>query len=97
MVVLIANQLHVLAALSYVHHLLLFLLSLRLLLHTLNGFPGDSISNRLATAAEDGERVQPWIVSENLLQIVRSVDIVDTLERLALLFKIFDCGLVLSR
>lgn len=97
MVVLIANQLHVLAALSYVHHLLLFLLSLRLLLHTLNGFPSDSISNRLATAAEDGERVQPWIVSENLLQIVRSVDIVDTLERLALLFKIFDCGLVLSR
>lgn len=95
MIILITNQLHVLAALSYVDHLLLFLFSLCLLLHALDCFPSDAISNWFSTAAEDGEGVQPWIVTEDLFQIVGSVNIVDTLEWLAFLFKIFDCSLVL--
>lgn len=104
MVILIADKLHVLPAcssgscrsLAHVDHLLLLLLPLLLLLHALDRFPGDAVAHGFTAAAEDWEGVQPRIVSENLLQIVRAIYIVNALERLPLLFQVFDRGLIFS-
>ena len=94
LIALIADQL---LAGTNVYHFLLFQFFLSLFLHTLNGFPSDAVSHGLAATTEDWERVQPGIVSENLLQVISGVDIVNALEWLAFLLQILDCGLVFPR
>jgi hypothetical protein len=62
---------------------LLFSLTLSKFLLALDRGPVDAISNWLATSAEDWERIEPWVSSEDLFPVFCGSDIVHTLERLA--------------
>ena len=75
--------------------LLLSLLLLELLL-ALDGGPVDSIADRLATSAKYWEGVEPDVLSEDLLPVLLSADVVLTLEGSALLVEVLDSGLVLG-
>ena len=86
LIVLRSNKLHVFILTSNIYHFLLFLFSLFSFLHTLYCFPCYAVADGLATPTKYWEWVQPRVVSEDLLQVVVWVDVVVTLERLALLF-----------
>ena len=64
-------------------------------MHALDCFPGNPVSHWLAGSTEDWEWVQPRVITENLFQIIRCVDIVDALERLSFLFEVLDRCFVL--
>lgn len=63
---------------------------------TLDRWPVDTISNRLSTAAEYRERIQPGIVSKDLLPVLGSADIVDALKWLSKLIKILNSCFVFA-
>ena len=88
LIVRLPNKLHVLVIVVAfnVYHFLLPLFSLFTFLHALYCLPGDAVADGLATSAKYWERIQPRIVSKDLLQVVGRVDIVIALEWLALLF-----------
>jgi hypothetical protein len=58
--------------------------------------PVDAVANRLSTAAEDGEGIQPGVVAEDLLPVFGVADIVYALEGFAEFIEIFDRCFVLT-
>lgn len=63
---------------------------------TLNGWPIDSITNGLSTTAEDRERIEPWIGSEDLFPVLTPSYIINALEWFPKLVKVFNCCLVFT-
>lgn len=110
-ILLIAHHYHILVWSDHLHLLLtlsalllfplpplLHLLLLRqLLLLTLHRQPVYAVALGLAAAAEDGEGVEPGVDAEDLLPIFIWPNIINTLERLALLVQILNGCLVLAR
>ena len=70
LVVLGANKLHISVLTPDIDHFLLPLFSLFSFLHALDCLPGNTVADGFAAAAKDRERVQPRIISEDLLQVV---------------------------
>ena len=64
---------------------------------TLNRWPVDTISNWLARSTEDRERIQPGIVTKDLLPVFGFSNIILRFELLALFIEVFNGCLVLSR
>jgi hypothetical protein len=78
------------------HSSLLLGLSLSKLLLALDCWPVDAVAHWLAATAKDWEWVQPWICSKDLLPVLLTAHVIDTLKWLSELVQVLNSRLVLT-
>jgi len=87
---------HLNIILPYFSSFFTLLLLLGLLLHSLNCWPVNSISDWFSTSTEDWERIEIWIHSKNLSKVIRFANVILTFIVSPLFVEIFNSGLVIK-